>query len=107
MKLGIDATVSAVKHCLCASFSFWLFCAPILLHAQSQTETNPPVTLLTYRNAEWYGSAFWTGPDWTRVGKDWHHPGENTPSIRCFRAPRNGQVTVSGRVHKLHLDGDG
>jgi len=64
-------------------------------------------TLLTYRDAEWYGSTFWTGPDWTRVGKDWHHPGENTPSVRRFTAPRDGRLTVTGRVFKLHLDGDG
>ncbi len=62
---------------------------------------------LTYRNDTWYGSTFWTGPDWTRVGKDWHHPGENTPSVRRFTAPRDGRVTISGRVHKAHLDGDG
>jgi hypothetical protein len=62
---------------------------------------------LTYRDEQWYGSTFWTGPDWTRVGKDWHHPGEQTPSVRCFRLPRDGQVTVTGRVYKLHLDGDG
>lgn len=66
-----------------------------------------PYERLTYRNEEWYGSTFWTGPDWTRVGKDWHHPGENTLSVRCFRAPRDGRVTVTGRVFKLHLDGDG
>ncbi|MBM4046175.1 MAG: hypothetical protein FJ279_13775, partial [Planctomycetes bacterium] len=63
---------------------------------------------LAYRgNQQWYGSTFWTGPDWTRVGKDWHHPGENTPSVRRFTAPRDGRVTVSGRVYKLHKDGDG
>jgi hypothetical protein len=62
---------------------------------------------LTYRAAEWYGSTFWSGPDWTRVGKDWHHPGENTPSVRSFYAPHTGRAKVSGRVHKLHLDGDG
>ena len=39
--------------------------------------------------------------------KDWHHPGESTPSVRRFAAPRDGHVTVSGRVFKLHLDGDG
>ncbi|MBM3890355.1 MAG: hypothetical protein FJ388_14680, partial [Verrucomicrobia bacterium] len=66
-----------------------------------------PITLLTYRDAEWYGSTFWTGPDWTRVGKDWHHPGQNTPSVRRFTAPRDGRVTVTGRVFKLHLAGDG
>ncbi|MFA6563235.1 MAG: hypothetical protein WCV00_15095 [Verrucomicrobiia bacterium] len=71
------------------------------------TETVTPITPLTYRDAEWYGSTFWTGPDWTRVGKDWHHPGENTPSVRRFTAPRDGRVTVTGRVFKLHLSGDG
>jgi len=59
---------------------------------------------LTFRNDLWYGSAYWTGPDWTRVGKDWHHPGENTPSVRRFVAPRDGRVTISGRVRKAHLD---
>jgi len=62
---------------------------------------------LTYRDAVWYGSTFWTGPDWTRVGKDWHHPGENTPSVRRFTAPDHGRVTITGRVYKLHTDGDG
>lgn len=62
---------------------------------------------LTYRAATWYGSTFWTGPDWTRVGKDWQHPGQNTPSVRRFDAPRDGRVTITGRVFKLHLDGDG
>jgi cytochrome c553 len=71
------------------------------------SEVSEPLTLLAYRDAEWYGSTFWTGPDWTRVGKDWHHPGENTPSVRRFTAPRDGRVTVMGRVFKLHLDGDG
>ncbi|MCU0981973.1 MAG: hypothetical protein MUF25_22700, partial [Pirellulaceae bacterium] len=62
---------------------------------------------LTDREAEWYGSTFWTGPDWTRVGKDWHHPGQNTPSVRRFMTPRDGRVTITGRVFKLHLNGDG
>ncbi|MFV1968618.1 MAG: hypothetical protein ACC628_24620, partial [Pirellulaceae bacterium] len=62
---------------------------------------------LTYRASEWYGSTFWTGPDWTRVGRDWHHPGENTPSVRSFHAPRAGRATVTGRVYKLHQEGDG
>ncbi|MCX7007215.1 MAG: hypothetical protein NTY53_08195 [Kiritimatiellaeota bacterium] len=64
-------------------------------------------TPLTYRDAEWYGSTFWTGPDWTRVGKDWQHPGEHNPSERRFSAPRDGRVTITGRVFKLHLNGDG
>jgi len=62
---------------------------------------------LTYRAAMWYESTFWTGPDWTRVGKNWHHPGENTPSVRRFTAPRDGRVKITGRVFKLHADGDG
>ncbi len=62
---------------------------------------------LTYRNDVWYESTYWTGPNWTRVGKDWHHPGENTPSVRRFTAPRDGHVRVTGRVFKLHTDGDG
>ena len=62
---------------------------------------------LTYSQGEWYGSTFFTGPDWTRVGKDWHHPGENTPSVRCLVVPQDGRVTVTGRVFKLHQSGDG
>ena len=68
---------------------------------------NPGYARLSYRDAQWYGSTFWTGPDWTRVGKDWHHPGERTPSVRCWHAPRDGRVTIAGRVYKLHLKGDG
>ena len=59
---------------------------------------------LSYRNETWYGSTFWSGPDWTRVGKDWHHPGENTPSVRRFTAPRDGRVTITGRIYKAHVD---
>ena len=65
---------------------------------------------LTYRNDVWYGSTYWTGPNWTRVGKDWHHPGINTPAVRCFRAPAAGQVTITGRVYKADTNkggGDG
>jgi hypothetical protein len=62
---------------------------------------------LHYCSQSWYGSTFWSGPDWTRVGKDWQHPGEDTPSVRAFQAPRDGRVTVTGRVYKAHADGDG
>lgn len=65
---------------------------------------------LTYRNNVWYDSTYWTGPDWTRVGKNWHHPGKNTPSVRRFTAPRDGRVTITGRVYKGDTDkggGDG
>ena len=89
-------------HITRSAFAFF-YCLAIA--AQADEGTN--ATLLTYRDAEWYGSTFWTGPDWTRVGKDWHHPGENTPSVRRFTAPRDGRLTVTGRVFKLHLDGDG
>ncbi len=59
---------------------------------------------LSHRNETWYGSTFWSGPDWTRVGKDWHHPGENTSSIRRFNVPRDGRLTIGGRVYKAHVD---
>lgn len=62
---------------------------------------------LQYSEQEWYGSTFWTGPDWTRVGRDWHHPGERTPSVRRFVCPTDGTVKVEGRVFKRHLEGDG
>jgi hypothetical protein len=60
---------------------------------------------LSYRNDTWYGSTYWTGPDWTRVGKDWHHPGEQTSSIRRFDVPRDGRVTIQGRVRKADTNG--
>ncbi len=60
---------------------------------------------LTYRDDIWYESTYWTGPDWTRVGKDWHHSGSHTSSIRRFLVPRDGQVTVSGRVYKADTNG--
>ena len=62
-------------------------------------------TKLTSSPEVWYGSTFHTGPDWTRVGRNWHHSGENVASARVFTAPRSGQVRVTGRVFKLHTDG--
>jgi hypothetical protein len=59
---------------------------------------------LTYRNDTWYGSTYWTGPDWTRVGKDWHHPGKNTPAVRRFTCPADGRVAITGRAHKAHVE---
>jgi hypothetical protein len=64
-------------------------------------------TPLTYHTEEWYGSTFWAGSQWTRVGKDWQHPDVETPSVRRFCVPRDGRVNISGRVFKLHLEGDG
>lgn len=58
--------------------------------------------------AEWYGSTFWAGGEtWARIGKDWMHPGNACDVARVFVAPADGQVSVSGAVRKLHLDGDG
>lgn len=60
--------------------------------------------LLAHRDDVWYGSTYWAGPDWTRVGKDWQHPGQNTAAVRRFDVPRNGRVAISGRVAKYHAD---
>ena len=60
---------------------------------------------LEYSDDVWYGSTYWTGPDWTRVGKDWQHSGEHTSSIRLFTVPRDGQVVVSGSVCKADTNG--
>lgn len=59
--------------------------------------------LLAHRSDVWYGSTYWTGPDWTRVGKDWHHPGQNTSAVRRFDVPRDGRITIAGRVAKYHV----
>jgi len=66
-----------------------------------------PYRRLDHRNDLWYGSTYWAGPDWTRVGKDWHHPGVDTPSVRCFKVPRDGQVTITGRVYKADTNNGG
>ncbi len=52
----------------------------------------------------WYGSRYWIGSNWTRVGRDWQHPDEETPSVRTFTAGRDGRATVTGRVYKAHQD---
>lgn len=62
---------------------------------------------LSARNDLWCGSTYWTGPDWTRVGKDWQHPGIDTSSVRCYRVRHDGRVTVTGRVYKADVDGGG
>ena len=104
MQLERDASSSRWQHVI----TILVFTAlAAMLGGKARAQTNTPITLLTHRDAVWYGSTFWTGPDWTRVGRDWHHPGENTPSVRRFTAPRDGRVTITGRVFKLHLDGDG
>jgi hypothetical protein len=86
--------------------SAWALAA-VLAAAAGAQETNLTYRPLAYSSDEWYGSTFWTGPNWTRVGLDWHHPGEQTPNVRRFVCPRDGRVTVAGRVFKRHLGGDG
>lgn len=75
---------------------------PISVQSQQPAHNYAP---LTFRDEQWYGSAFWTGPDWTRVGKDWQHCGESTSSVRCFVSPRTGRATVSGQVFKADTNG--
>ncbi len=60
---------------------------------------------LSHSKETWYGSTYWTGPDWTRVGKDWQHSGQKTSSVRRFTVPRDGRVTVSGSVFKADTNG--
>jgi hypothetical protein len=86
--------------------SAWFLTAGLAAAGMAQ-EPKATYRPLAYSEQAWYGSTFWTGPDWTRVGRDWHHPGEGTPSVRRFVCPADGKVTVEGRVFKRHLDGDG
>ncbi|MBN1444022.1 MAG: hypothetical protein JXA90_15030, partial [Planctomycetes bacterium] len=62
---------------------------------------------LAPRSESWFGSPFWSGPDWTRVGRDWQHPGTDTPSVRSYRFDRDGRFEVRGRVYKGDVDGGG
>ncbi|MGB2823942.1 MAG: hypothetical protein WBF17_23385, partial [Phycisphaerae bacterium] len=101
----IDATLTnttkSVVRCGEVTVADWAFLVP------DASDAAPRYQPLTCRRDTWYGSTYWTGPDWTRVGKDWHHPGINTPSVRRFTAPRDGRVTITGRVYKADLNGDG
>ncbi len=76
-----------------------------LLLLPASAWAQPAYQPLQYRDDIWYGSTFWTGPNWTRVGKDWHHPGEQTPAVRTFLAPADGKARVTGRVYKLDTKG--
>ena len=63
---------------------------------------------LTYSTETWYGSTFWKGPDWTRVGRDYQHSGTSVNSVRVFTAPQPGRATVTGRCYKADTKcGDG
>lgn len=62
---------------------------------------------MTYREGAepWYESTFFGGDEhWVRVGRDWQHPGERASSIRAFTAPRSGEIAISGRASKAHID---
>ncbi len=80
-----------------------VLCAGSVARAGESAKYRP----LSHRSDLWYGSTYWTGPDWTRVGKDWHHPGIDTPSVRCFKVPRDGRVTLTGRVYKADTNAGG
>ena len=95
----MNTTPILLSVCCLAAFTSHAAPAP-------SSQISEPITLLTYRDAEWYGSTFWTGPDWTRVGKDWHHHGENTPSVRRFTSSRDGRVTVTGCMFHATLGHD-
>ena len=92
--------------------SFSGMAATPLVQREIQVDIQPPQSdepykALAHSNEEWYGSTFWTGSDWTRVGRNWHHPGDMTPSVRCFVAPKSCRVTVSGRVYKADTNNGG
>ena len=53
----------------------------------------------------WLDSTFWQGSEWTRVGKNWQHPGQETPSVRCLTLPKEGKVSITGRVRKADTGG--
>jgi len=63
---------------------------------------------LQYSADTWYGSTFWTGPDWTRVGRDWQHSGTQVSSVRVFHTPRPGRARITGHAYKADTKcGDG
>jgi len=55
----------------------------------------------------WYESPYWDAGNWARVGRNWQHPADANPTVRTFACPDDGEVAVTGRVFKLHRDGDG
>jgi len=62
---------------------------------------------MTHSDDQWYGSTYYVDTGWAKVGRDWQHPESEVASCRTFIAPRSGDVQVTGRVMKAHLDGDG
>ena len=63
----------------------------------------PYERLAQYQDQDkWYESNYWTAGGWTRIGRNWHHPGPDQPTVRTFRCPETGQISVTGRVFKMH-----
>ncbi len=87
--------------------------SPSGAHWTISTKANEQLTQyqpLQYLHGNWYGSSYWSGPDWTRVGKNWQHTGQNTASVRTFEAPKRGTVAITGRMYKADTNkggGDG
>lgn len=75
--------------------------------AQGEKATGQPgfYEKLSPSSETWLDSTFWQGSEWTRVGKNWQHPGQETPSVRRLTLPKEGKVTITGRVRKADTGG--
>ncbi|MDR3181361.1 MAG: hypothetical protein LBT89_00320 [Planctomycetaceae bacterium] len=82
-------------------------CFAELFHTVPQTKPEETVRLDAFKTDTWYGSPYWSGNGWLRVGKHWQHPAEDADAVRTFVVPKDGNVIITGAVRKLHLDGDG
>ena len=52
----------------------------------------------------WYDSTYWKSDvEWARVGRNWQHPGNQIPSVRCFTVPHDGNIRIIGTVAKFHI----
>ncbi|MDO4587290.1 MAG: hypothetical protein Q4C95_08340 [Planctomycetia bacterium] len=78
---------------------------------RSRVDSQTTVPLFNYKTMVsggadvWYDSTYWKCDiEWARVGKNWQHPGNNAPSVRCFNVPEEGEVILRGTVAKFHLD---
>lgn len=98
----IFATIKLLAVIAVVGMSF----APISF-AQGEKTTEPPAYYekLSPSSEIWLDSTFWQGSEWTRVGKNWQHPGQDTPSVRCLTLPKDGKVTIAGRVRKADTAG--
>jgi len=98
-----DKRTSTMRRLGLVAAAFFVVLGDVPARGQSAPAYRP----LVYHNEMWCGSTFWAGPDWTRVGRNWHHPGQETPSVRRFSAPRDGKVRITGRAFKLDTNGGG